>query len=30
MLNFVDDGIALIRNANKYVFLDVEKEIIIA
>lgn len=30
MLNFVDDGIALIRNVNKYVFLDVEKEIIIA
>lgn len=30
MFNFVDDGIALIRNVNKYVFLEVEKEIIIA
>ena len=30
MLNFVDDGIALIRNVNKYVFLEVEKELVIA
>ena len=30
MLNFVDDGIALIRNVNKYVFLEAEKELVIA
>ena len=30
MFNFVDDGIALIRNVNKYVFLEAEKEIVIA
>ena len=30
MLNFVDDGIALIINANKYVFLEAEKELVIA
>ena len=30
MSNFVDDGIALIRNVNKYVFLEAEKELVIA